>query len=423
MRRPTLRAVSMGVVATCLVGAIVAGSVVPSASADSVTDRKKALDQQISQLRDELEGTSQQFQEAAVTLQRSQAELVDVRAQLAGAQTQLATAQARDAQVASQLAFAQAQESKATADLAEQQATEAQLRARLGLIARETYVSSGDPGLNSLSVALQSDSPDQFVERLGLAGAALQSQTGAVDRLAVQQAEMRARRQKLGAIRAQVEQLKQDSEAAVAARQAAQAKAEDAESRQTQLVAQEGAALAVIKARAAAEQASLDQMVVQQQQLSATLAARARAAAAAHHATAGPPPPAQSGVLSHPANGPITSGFGMRYHPILHIYRMHTGIDFGISCGTPVYAAADGSVISAGWAGGYGNRVVIDHGWVSGGDLATSYNHLTSIVVHSGAVQRGQLIAYSGTTGLSTGCHLHFETLVNGSYVNPMNYL
>ena len=113
----------------------------------------------------------------------------------------------------------------------------------------------------------------------------------------------------------------------------------------------------------------------------------------------------------------------MRYHPILHIYRMHTGVDWGLACGSPVRAAADGTVISAGWAGGYGNRVVIDHGMVRGVDLASTYNHLTRILVGGGHVSRGELIAYSGTTGLSTGCHLHFETLVNGSYVDPMGWL
>jgi murein DD-endopeptidase MepM/ murein hydrolase activator NlpD len=133
-------------------------------------------------------------------------------------------------------------------------------------------------------------------------------------------------------------------------------------------------------------------------------------------------PGPSSGVLAYPVNGPITSGFGLRYHPILHIWRLHSGIDFGVPCGTPVYAAAAGDVISAGWAGGYGNRIVVDHGYLRGGDLATTYNHLTRIVA-GGHVNRGELIAYSGTTGLSTGCHLHFETLVNGSYVNPAGWL
>jgi murein DD-endopeptidase MepM/ murein hydrolase activator NlpD len=113
----------------------------------------------------------------------------------------------------------------------------------------------------------------------------------------------------------------------------------------------------------------------------------------------------------------------MRYHPILHIYRMHTGTDFAAPCGSPVYAAASGRIISAGWAGGYGNRIIIDHGYVKGVGLATTYNHLTRFVRSGGSVSRGQLIAYSGTTGLSTGCHLHFEVLANGRFVNPMGWL
>lgn len=426
MRRRTWSAALAVVLCACLGGGVLtglAGSSAPGASADPVIDRKKALDQQIVELRDQLEGTSKQFAEAAVILHRSQAELVDVRAELAVAQAALAKARAYDAAVASRLAFAEAEEAKTVTDLSRQQVAEVELRAELGLIARQTYVSSGDPGLSELSVALQSDSPDQFVERLGLVSAALQSRTGAVDRLAVQQADLRARGQKLAAIRAQVAHLKVQAEAAVEARQAAQAEARDAEQQQVTLVARQTAALAVIKARSAAEKAGLDQMVAEQNKLAAVLAARARAAAAARHATVGPPPPASSGLIGYPVDGPITSRFGMRYHPVLHFYRMHTGIDFGIGCGTPVYAAADGTVISAGWSGGYGNRVVIDHGWVGGANLATSYNHLSGVVVRSGSVRRGQVVAYSGTTGLSTGCHLHFEALVNGSYVDPLRYL
>ena len=113
----------------------------------------------------------------------------------------------------------------------------------------------------------------------------------------------------------------------------------------------------------------------------------------------------------------------MRFHPILHVWKLHAGTDFGVPCGTPVMAAADGTVISAGWGGGNGNRIVIDHGIVSGVGLASTYNHLSSFVVKSGKVKRGQLIAYSGTTGYSTGCHLHFETLENGQFVNPMKWL
>ena len=129
------------------------------------------------------------------------------------------------------------------------------------------------------------------------------------------------------------------------------------------------------------------------------------------------------GFLSYPVNAPITSGFGMRYHPILHYWRLHAGTDFGAPCGTPVHAPADGTVVRAGWAGGFGNQIVVDHGYVKGVDLASSMNHLSRIYVYSGRVSRGQVIGLSGTTGLSTGCHLHFEVYQNGVHVNPMRWL
>jgi murein DD-endopeptidase MepM/ murein hydrolase activator NlpD len=123
-------------------------------------------------------------------------------------------------------------------------------------------------------------------------------------------------------------------------------------------------------------------------------------------------------ALSWPVNARITSTFGMRYHPILHFARMHSGIDFGAAWGTPIHAAADGQVSRAGWAGGYGRQVRIDHG--SG--LATSYSHMSRMIVEPGSlVRQGQVIGYVGTSGLSTGSHLHYEVLRGGRAVNPMS--
>ena len=131
--------------------------------------------------------------------------------------------------------------------------------------------------------------------------------------------------------------------------------------------------------------------------------------------------PSGHGVLSVPIPGaPITSGFGPRVHPIYGDVRMHTGIDFGASYGTPIHAAADGVVVSAGPLGGYGNATVIDHG----NGLATLYGHQSSIIVSPGQhVSRGQVIGYVGCTGLCTGPHLHFEVRVRGTPVDPMQYL
>jgi murein DD-endopeptidase MepM/ murein hydrolase activator NlpD len=110
----------------------------------------------------------------------------------------------------------------------------------------------------------------------------------------------------------------------------------------------------------------------------------------------------------------------MRVHPILQTQRMHTGIDFGATTGTPIRAAADGVVVVAGERGGYGNTVILDHG----NALATLYAHQSRIAVAEGqSVAKGAIVGYVGSTGLATGPHLHFEVRVNGNPVDPMRYL
>ena len=122
-------------------------------------------------------------------------------------------------------------------------------------------------------------------------------------------------------------------------------------------------------------------------------------------------------LLRTPVDGArVTSGFGMRMHPLLGYTRMHQGIDFGVPTGTPVYAAGDGVVEEARWAGGYGRWMKLRH---SGG-WETAYGHLSGWVVHAGAhVHQGQVIAYSGSTGESTGPHLHYEVIKAGVKINP----
>lgn len=120
-----------------------------------------------------------------------------------------------------------------------------------------------------------------------------------------------------------------------------------------------------------------------------------------------------------PASTYITSSFGNRLHPILNTWIYHTGVDIGCSSGKDILAAASGTVIMASWYGGYGNCVMIDHG----GGIVTLYGHASELCVSDGqSVSRGQVIAKVGSTGRSTGPHLHFEVRKNGEYVNPMSY-
>lgn len=118
-------------------------------------------------------------------------------------------------------------------------------------------------------------------------------------------------------------------------------------------------------------------------------------------------------------NFKITSGFGMRYHPILGYTRPHTGVDFAAPIGTPIFAAGNGTITQAGWSSGYGRRIEIQHA----NGYVTTYNHLSGFargVVDGARVRQGQVIGYLGQTGLATGPHLHYEVLVNGHFVDPM---
>ncbi len=127
-----------------------------------------------------------------------------------------------------------------------------------------------------------------------------------------------------------------------------------------------------------------------------------------------------TGRLAYPIRAPITSNFGWRVHPILGTQKFHNGLDFGAPTGTPIQAAERGTVIFAGWYGGYGNAVIIDHG----NGATTLYAHASRLTVQEGqVVQQGQVVALVGSTGLSTGPHLHFEVRINGEPQDPSYYL
>jgi murein DD-endopeptidase MepM/ murein hydrolase activator NlpD len=168
-------------------------------------------------------------------------------------------------------------------------------------------------------------------------------------------------------------------------------------------------------------------IAAEQERLEAELAAQAAAAATAANPGYAPSGGGGANVGSvsgsgyqWPVSGNLGSGFGMRLHPILGYYRMHYGLDIGGNGGAPIWAAKDGIVITAGWQGGFGNCVVIAHD----GGIATLYAHMSSIGVSVGqSVGRGSVIGYVGSTGLSTGPHLHFEVHQGGTPVDPRPFL
>jgi murein DD-endopeptidase MepM/ murein hydrolase activator NlpD len=203
-----------------------------------------------------------------------------------------------------------------------------------------------------------------------------------------------------------------------------QAKAQEAE----RVAAQERDRIAQLRAQVDAERSQVAAAEAEEQQIIDGLRSRRAEFEAEYNALQAQisaslsrgNPVQGNGRFTWPVNGAVTSGFGARAHPIFGESRMHAGIDIGASSGTPVKAGDDGVVVMAGANGGYGNWTLVDHG----GGLATGYAHQSSIGVSAGQrVSRGQVIGRVGSTGASTGPHLHFEVRVNGNPVDPMAWL
>lgn len=207
--------------------------------------------------------------------------------------------------------------------------------------------------------------------------------------------------------RAQLEKDKAEAEVLVADAQAKKAKVEDKESEQQVLLDQ------AIYDRDTSERMYEEIMAASQEV--ANMIRRSQMSSAGYSGA-----PAGAGGMIWPISGPITSEFGWRTHPIFGTARFHSGLDIGGDYGMPIYAAASGTVIYAGWISGYGNAVIIDHG----GGVTTLYGHNDSLNVSEGEnVAQGQVIAMCGSTGNSTGPHCHFEVRENGEPVSPYGYL
>ncbi|MYW00117.1 M23 family metallopeptidase, partial [Streptomyces sp. SID3343] len=198
--------------------------------------------------------------------------------------------------------------------------------------------------------------------------------------------------------------------------------AADAAARVEALTAQRQAALVTAREEKAADEQRYEAIRTEQKRLT-ELVNRLNAPARSGDSRASGSG-SKGGALSYPVRGAISSGFGMRYHPILEHTKLHTGTDFAVPEDTSVGAAREGTVVQTGYSSAYGYRVVLSHGRVGGVALTTTYNHLSKITVREGQrVGRGSQVGRSGNTGWSTGAHLHFEVLVDGEFTDPTLWL
>ncbi len=384
--------------------------------------RAEAAEAARERLEAELEGAEAALIAAAAELEGITAAIPVAEQQLAAAEAELARLTREAEIIAQRLTAAEAEERQVTEQVAADTQRAADIQVAIGRMAREAY--RGDIAASSLSAVLDAESTDEFVEQSEMAETALRTQTQALRELEQINAINRNRQVRLEAIRQEITELKAEADAKVAeaevVRQTAQTRRDELEALRVEAEQKRS----YIESQKASIQAQLEEADRQAAQLAADLAEVIRQQEAAR-AAAGKNPvgsTADQPFINPSSINPIvkTSDYGMRLHPILGYYRLHAGTDLRTYCNNPIYAGTSGTVQWSRYRAGYGNQVMVNHGYWKGSSLMSSYNHLSSMVVSAGQnVSQGQLLGYSGNTGTSAGCHLHFEVYVDGVTVDP----
>jgi murein DD-endopeptidase MepM/ murein hydrolase activator NlpD len=410
MRRAWAVAAALALVLAAQGPAVAASGSSGTSSTAAQKQKQQQVKQQIAGLRDQVQEASAEesdllgkLDDVTATRQQLDAQVADLDGKIADVQKAVDAASAKFDDLSAQLNEARLKLQIATD---EEAAARNELRAR----AVEAYINH--PELNAAGFIMHADSLRAVAAGEGYYKAVINEQRLALKRYVKLKDDTEGARK---AVEDRRDAARDEQGVVVAQRQQLEAVRNDRDSVRQQVVAQEQQQeqlLSEIQSKKADFEAQI--AALQQQSNAITLLLQGIQVGQIAIQPG-------SGVLTAPIPGaPITSGFGPRVHPIFHDVRMHTGIDFGATQGTPIHAAADGTVVSAGVLGGYGNATVIDHG----SSMATLYGHQSAILVTAGQhVLRGQVIGLVGCTGFCTGPHLHFEVRIHGTPVDPMPYL
>ncbi|MCI5836862.1 MAG: peptidoglycan DD-metalloendopeptidase family protein [Veillonellaceae bacterium] len=348
-------------------------------------------------LSDQLAEVQSQMQEQQRRKELAEMEIGSVSEVLRSIQAELDVALAELRQIEAELSAVTAKIQVTEQELAEAQARLERREAVMNKRLRDIYMHGK---LNYLEVIMGAKSFGDFVNRLEFLKRIVSADLRLIEEIRKEREVILAKKQVLEEQRLELARLQQQ----------AQAKKDMVEEKkEEQLIV-----LNRLQYEKSLAEESYNELQATSQAIEERIRARQNAGTSAGQATQG------TGVFMWPVQGPITSPFGYRIHPIFGTQIYHSGIDIGVDSGTPVAAADSGVVVDADWLGGYGYAVIIDHG----NGLSTLYAHNSELIVSPGqSVQKGQTIAYSGSTGYSTGPHVHFEVRVNGSPVEPLDYL
>jgi murein DD-endopeptidase MepM/ murein hydrolase activator NlpD len=389
-------------------------SVIPAPDTAQAASRSQ-LNTKLDNVRSELEEVKANIEKATNAKKAAQGDIAALDQNIAGAEEELGAADAAHDAAAEKLVALQGQLDQLASDLTAKQEELVQTESDVATqeeIFGERLVNAykSDGGIVYLQALLESDSLADVVGRARLIGDIVEQDNNMLAEIKALKALMEEQKLALETQRTSVAILEHDQADATAELQVA------VEQRQAAVDELESARAAKKKVLKAAEKdeaawkAQEDDLLAESKRIAELL----KAASAAKTVKKG------SGVLAWPVIGAVTSGYGYRIHPIFNVRRLHTGIDIDADMGDAIKAAAGGTVVSADWRGGYGKCVVISHG----GGLATLYGHMSVIGVSAGdTVKRGEVIGKVGSTGYSTGPHLHFEVRVNGDPVDPLGYL
>lgn len=392
---PSRTAAAAALLAVALVVVTTPGSVAAAAPGD---ERRQ-------QLQDQIGEAGAQEAAALAQLDQIRAGKAQIDARVAELDQQVSAAEAKLAPLADEAARLSARYTEMVAEVDRVQSKLDGARHELAVSAAEMYRSARRGASYEGVLAAR---PETLVQQDKYLDHVSAKRDAVVHRVQTLREEIEARRRAVEAEKQKADAAAADARSARDQVAGLRAQIEPARAEAAQQEAAEATAVASIQSQKAAYEGELASL----QAASDGIAARLRALGS------GPGSPGR--CEARPVPGPIVSPFGSRFHPVLHVTRMHNGDDMAAGQGEPIHACRGGTVVIADVEGGYGNAVVIDHG----GGMATLYGHQSRIASNVGEhVDAGQVIGYVGATGLATGPHLHFEVRLSGNPVDPSSYL
>jgi len=407
----------------------------PQASAGELRDKQKHAHRQVEKADEALEESSAALRRATQALSRTREDLVEARAELGDVRARLQIAQQQDEEMKAALAAAEARLAQAQADVAAGK-TALTTQQELVVDTITDIYEQGDPSLLAFTSILNAQTPSDITRQREANSSLILRQDNEYDDLRAAEVLLKVHENEVQEATAEVaEQRQEAADHLVEMQQLTQEALDAKENVKTKVgdrkAAEEMAAKAKrldrkALAKAKQQEARIQKLIqeaIRKARERARERARRAAAAAAAKANHGGAPIDTNGLLMRPVNGPLTSSYGYRVHPIYHYWGLHDGDDFGAPCGAPLAAVRNGKVLTEYYSSVWGNRLYLNVGLVNGKFITVIYNHLSRYAVGTGAVvNRGQTVGYVGTTGWSTGCHLHFTVMENGKPVDPMKY-